>query len=379
MQAGPAHDRSALGLAERLSQLLDRGGFSATYKYAVLVALMDLCLEHTSRAGLPPDVLTTRQLAEKVIELYWPHCAPYGSAGAVLRQSRGGDAKPALIVRHIVEFRERVDPRRERSLSLAKARALAEPPGLYEDLVRKVEWTLIEMPIQRLQIIGQEEDRFLYQYYFDKRTSRGRVERYQRGEPGTFDNRIALQPGVSAALVALSGVLRPLIHRHWAMMVASMNGLTKEFELESFLFGSERISLVPVRRGLLDLQGGRCFYCEKSIPSEQACHVDHFVPWSRHADNSIDNLVAAHNACNGKKSDFLAAAEHVEKWRGRSIERASGLMDIAREKMWDWVPERTFSVARAIYRVLPSDARLWIAGSSFEKNDPRRIAQALAA
>src|SRR6201999_3726307 len=77
MTSPPDPDRTALRLAERLIQLLDRGGFNATYKYAVLIALTDLCMELTGATGLPPEMITTWQLAEKVIELYWPQCAPY--------------------------------------------------------------------------------------------------------------------------------------------------------------------------------------------------------------------------------------------------------------------------------------------------------------
>src|SRR4051812_42899251 len=98
-------DHSALRLAERLIQLLDRGGFTATYKYAVLIALMDLCMELTSATGLPPDIITTRQLAEKVIELYWLHSAPYDSERGVLRQNTGKGDTQAEIIRHILQFR----------------------------------------------------------------------------------------------------------------------------------------------------------------------------------------------------------------------------------------------------------------------------------
>lgn len=376
MAAPSESSRTAIQLAERLIQLLDRGGFTATYKYAVLVALMDLCLELTSATGLPPEMITTRQLAEKVIELYWLHCAPYEDAHGVLRQSTGGDAKTALIVRHILRFRDTVDPKRERSLSLARARAKSAPEQ-YEGLVREIEWTLVHMPLPRLQLVGKQEDRFLYEYSFTRETPRGVVARYQRGESSSFDNRLNLRPGVSAALIALNGVLRPLIYRSWALMVASMNGLPRESRLEDFLFGSERISLLPVRSALHELQGGRCFYCDKSMPS--GCHVDHFVPWSRHADNSIDNLVAAHDSCNGRKSDFLAAAEHVERWRERSARHAAELERIAREKTWEFRAERTFSVARAIYRMLPDDARLWQSARSFVLIEHPRIAVALAA
>lgn len=60
-----------VAFAERVLALLDQGTFVATYKYAVLLALMDLCPEGTQRDGAAPDCVTTRQLAEKVVELYW--------------------------------------------------------------------------------------------------------------------------------------------------------------------------------------------------------------------------------------------------------------------------------------------------------------------
>lgn len=43
--AADSYSLQPLQLAERIIQLLEQGRFSATYKYAVLIALMDLCLE----------------------------------------------------------------------------------------------------------------------------------------------------------------------------------------------------------------------------------------------------------------------------------------------------------------------------------------------
>jgi HNH endonuclease len=44
--------------------------------------------------------------------------------------------------------------------------------------------------------------------------------------------------------------------------------------------------------------------------------VDHFLPWARYPENGIENLVVTDPRCNNDKRDFLAAAEHVERWRG---------------------------------------------------------------
>ena len=66
-----------------------QGTFTATYKYAVLLTLMDQSMEHVSRTGQPPESVTTRQLAEKVVELYWQHTARFPITETVLRQNQG--------------------------------------------------------------------------------------------------------------------------------------------------------------------------------------------------------------------------------------------------------------------------------------------------
>lgn len=373
MSPSPELEGTALRLAERLIQLLDEGSFTATYKYAVLVGLMDLSMELTSASGSPPTTITTRQLAEKVIELYWAHCAPYGERG-VLRQNRQGSQ--AEIVGRILRFRERLDTDPAASLPLATARATAKA-GAWEQLVQFVEWKLVEMPLPKLQVIGGEEDRFLYEYNFPRHLENSKpLQRYWEGKRGAFDNRLLLKPGVGAALVALNGVLRPLVHRQWAMMVARVNGL-EESLLERFLFGADRVSLEPVRGKLRDLQDGRCFYCGERLA--RAHHVDHFIPWSRHPDDGIHNLVVADERCNLKKRDYLASAEHVERWRARSSRHAADLAIIAEDKRWEARAERTVGVARAIYGMLPDDARLWHRGDDFVKLERPRIVKALAA
>src|SRR6185436_17980525 len=81
--------RGAIGFAEKVLELLDEGRYTATYKYAVLLALIDVCLEHTKASGAPPDMVTTRQIAAKTVEMYWPHTLPFAARARseVLRQN----------------------------------------------------------------------------------------------------------------------------------------------------------------------------------------------------------------------------------------------------------------------------------------------------
>lgn len=365
-----ARSQDAVALAERCLTLLEEGSFSATYKYALFIALLDLCLEQTSRNGHPPDVLTTRQVAEKTIELYWPHAAPF-DGGEVLRQGGTGGGQQAEILRAITDFRREHEDAAGGLLHRARSQYVVA----YERLTRKVEWKLIEMPIPRLQWLGGIEERFLYEYGWNQGIKQGAVSAYQRDTPRVFDNRLVLRKGVAASLVRLNGVLRPLIQREWARMVAEMNRLP-QLRLEQFLFGATRIALDGVRIPLLQLQRGKCFYCDQRIDSR--CQVDHFIPWARHPDNGIDNLVAAHEACNNAKRDFLAATDHVEGWAVRSRMATAQLDAIARDCRWDRQEQRTLGVARALYLRLPSDARLWASKGRFTQVDPRRLATVLA-
>jgi len=42
-------DQGAIALAEHVLSMLDEGSFSATYKFALFTAILDLCIENTSR------------------------------------------------------------------------------------------------------------------------------------------------------------------------------------------------------------------------------------------------------------------------------------------------------------------------------------------
>ncbi|MDY0062847.1 MAG: HNH endonuclease domain-containing protein [Myxococcota bacterium] len=403
----PGDERGIVELAEQTLALLDQGQFVATYKYAVLLGILDLCLEGTARHGAPPQSLTTRQLAAKVIELYWPQTRDFVPASAArdsrpdkLRQCSSG----SVILDRIVAFRTL----EEGSLEQVARRH----PGEYLALLDDVEWKLIEMPLPRLQLVGREEQEFLYRIDWCLDRSRrgdvlrsrdvdgpgavireGVVRRYQAafrqaqlpGEPagsGGFSNVIRLLPGVAERLVLLNSLLRPIIQRKWADKVAELNReRLGDSDLDEFLFGCERVSTRLVRPALRDLQRGDCFYCGQPVPrgAEQG-EVDHFLPWSRYPDNGIHNLVLAHRRCNQHKRDFLAAGSHLQRWVQRNwTDPGPGaqLAGFAEEVGWESHPARTLGVARGIYLRLPRVARLWLEEDEFEAPDPALLEQAL--
>lgn len=359
-----------IALAERILTLLEVGSFSATYKYALLTALLDLCIERTSAKGHPPQSLTTFQVAEKVAELYWQHATPY-EGGAILRQGGVRTDHQAEILSEITRFRVRHGG----SLGELFHRARLLHQEDFRGLLRTVEWKLIQMPIPRLQVVGRgTEDRFLYEYHWDQDVRRSEVAAYQDGKYNAFDNRLLLRPGVPEALVALNGVLRPVIHREWALKVADLNALPEQ-KLQEFLFGSSRVALGAVSAPLRDLQHGRCFYCDDRLAERG--DVDHFIPWARYPENALDNLVLAHPGCNGKKRDFFAAVPHLVRWSDRSRIHGDDLAAIATGAGWPRDLERSRAVATALYARLPEGAPLWLSGDTFEALDRTRVTAVL--
>jgi hypothetical protein len=370
--ATPEPDRGAIGFAEKLLMLLDEGHFTATYKYAVLLALMDLCLERSTKHGFAPDSVTTTQLAQKVLELYWPHAVPFDPRTArILFQNqpfKNRSGGQAAIVSAIVKFRERHAP--DPSATLTRARQ-AQPKKLAR-LEREIEWKLVEMPLPRLQLIGDTEVAFIYRINWNRK-----ITKKTFSDDRHFDNAIRFVGQASEYLVQLSGLLRPLIQRQWAAMVARFNDdIVQDAQLERFLFGVERIPLTPVREGLRDLQSGRCFYCQSRMRDK--VEVDHFIPWARYPNNAIDNLVLAHSDCNQSKGDHLAAANHLRRWSERLSHHRDDLEEIATDARWEKAPERSIGVARAIYLRLPSGVRLWRAKSEFGALERGKIERALA-
>ncbi|MDB4930610.1 MAG: hypothetical protein JWM10_3094 [Myxococcaceae bacterium] len=356
---------------EKLLAVLDQGQFTATYKFAVLLALVDLCMERASAQGAAPSSVTTAQLAGKVLALYWPQATAFRGTDAVLRQggARAGDAKVLTLIR---AFRERHAP--DPSTTLPRARASA--PAAYAALAREVEWTLVEMPLPRTQMLsrgGGAEDRFLYEINWSvgEPVSRGAFVR------GDFDNVIRFRAGAAERLVSLASVVRPIVQRRWAAKVAQLNAsVVPDARLEEFLFGAGRVSLAPVRAPLIELHDARCFFCDGRLGRE--VDVDHFIAWARHPENAVENLVPSHPACNESKSDHLAAAGHVTRWAERLRSRAADLGDIARRAAWEHDPERALAVARVIYLRLRPEVRLWQAREAFEGADRAALAAALA-
>jgi 5-methylcytosine-specific restriction endonuclease McrA len=344
--------------------LLAQGSLTTTYKYALLLSIMDICLEGAGK-GLPPTTITTRQLSERMVDIYWHHTDIFDKSVLYQGTNRHGTKahrSQAGILTEISNLREAV---KVHSADSSPFKARRNNQKRFEQMLDEVEWILIKQPVPRLQIIGSQEDRFLYEiaWKVEGRSSTPTLIGETRAIPraslktGAFDNRLQLKPGVAENLIQLAPVLRPLIQHQWTTMVARINALP-ESKLEDHLFGRDRISLQAIHQGLYDLQKGQCFYCSKKSRLKET-QVDHFLPWSRYPDDNLCNLVIADTSCNNNKTDFLADTSHVLNWKNRDF---NALSQLAAQKTWPWTPKRTFSTALMVYSRLTPGLRLWRSG-----------------
>lgn len=93
-----------LQFLEHLQRLFKEGDFSATYKYALLLALAELAIESDCIDGAPLE-LPMRRIAEKFAEFYWLQSAPYvapNDTSGVLVQNKGIQA---AVVRDLIKLR----------------------------------------------------------------------------------------------------------------------------------------------------------------------------------------------------------------------------------------------------------------------------------
>lgn len=198
-----------------IQRLLAEGLFTASYKFALLHALADLAVLKGDDSGAPLD-LDTNDIAEQYVELYWRQCRPFQiggeSTGLVLKQNTD---RQATIIGQIITVQERFGG------SLFRLKQFDLPQ--WSKLVTKVRRIVCEMPLDRLQTVGDERLNFLYDIV----------------DGGI---RITLKPGVAYCLRVFYELLRDLIQGAWVRFVQKINAnrLGNLTDLGTFLFGQER-------------------------------------------------------------------------------------------------------------------------------------------
>lgn len=281
-----------------VQRLLDEGLFTASYKFALLLALADLSVEQGDESGAELE-LSTEAIADKFVQYYWRQAMPYTGGGRAEILQQNTDRQAAIV--NLVH-----DARQVHCDSLIAA---MRDSASWHRLVQKVARVVRTMPLWRLQRIGTEEFAFLYAH---------------RGDGHT----IRLQPGVAYCFRKFHGLIADLVRGAWVRFVRHQNlaVLGETADLNEFLFGSERNNLAVVRPLLLDIQRGRCFYCNVGITGATA-HIDHFIAWSRYPVDLGHNFVLADGRCNIQKGNRLPACEHLAAWVSRNAQYSTQLSE----------------------------------------------------
>ncbi len=301
VSAPPPSPEAQLAFLAKLQRLFAEGDFTATYKFALLISFAELAVEHGVDDGAELT-LSTRQISERFVYLYWQHATPYGtgrvgSQPGVLVQNLGVQA---AILNAIAEFRA--------SISASSALQASGLPS-YGSLLSKVASVVSAQPLKYLQNFAGVTDTFLY-------------ERQSRGS-------VTLKPGVSYCLRRFYALVEQMARTRWVAHIKANRRnhpiLGEADDLEDFLFSSSRQSLAVISTQLRKLDGSRCFYCGEGLTD---IDVDHFVPFSLYSRDLAANFVLAHPVCNRSKSASLAARPHLERWLERLVLKEQQLAEI---------------------------------------------------
>ena len=341
-------------LVQRLLEVLNDGQRDATYKLALLLAIIEWVTTNSGGETIP-----TADLAEIVLRLYFRQIRQFPqSAGESATLKQG--SSPSLRITNAVIGLVSTTPNMNRP-DLVRAK---NPEG-FKRAVLEIEKALVEQPIPRFQIVGKDEIPFLYEWDWSPKQTLGPIKKAGK-------DHLALLPGVRDRLVTLGPLLRPIIEQFWVWDVAKWTKIeTEESRLREHLFGTKRVAFPQsIVDGLKTIQGGKCFYCAGSVLS--GAQVDHFVPWSVFPNDAIDNLVLSCKQCNGKKSDHLAALKYLSSWLERSpIE----LEKVAQSGDWEVNPKRAQAIATNIYETLSVGSVVWAGGDGFVRLDTSDLSE----
>lgn len=318
------------------------GDFTATYKYALLIALADLAVELGQDDGEPVR-LSHRAIAAKFIELYWQQSMPYsnGESSAPARVLLQNGGAQAAIISAVVEFRA-MNP-------VTTAFAASALAG-YGGLIQKVARTVSDQPVKYLQNLGGSSDPFLF--------------RRERGA-------IVLNPGVAFCFRRFQPLVQQLARTHWVQHVQrnrfNVPIVGEADDLESFMFQTSRQALVVIGKGLMQLVAGRCFYCGHAV---EHADVDHFVPFAMYPRDLMHNFVLAHASCNRSKSDMLAARPHLERWVEYVTKHDDDLREIGAVAGRVTDLRSSHAVLRWSYtNAFTSGAQAWVSKGAYETVD----------
>lgn len=323
-----------------IQRLLVEGDFVATYKYALLHALADICIEHPLQDESSECVIMLDELVDKFLGLYWHHAVPFSAgqqgADALLRQNTGNQSKVISLL---------YDCQTQGIRNIRQLKGSERWPEIYRATLN----TLKEGPLWRLQILSKQDECFLYPH--------------QKGK-----KFIRLNSGIAHCFRRFYDLVVYLARNAWLQKIQSIKFnqqlIGPQSQLQDFLFGVDRNTLIKAKPVLVEIQRNICFYCRKPMRSEVA--IDHFIPFARYSTDLGHNFVAAHAACNNSKRDHLAAMPHRHNWQEQNLVVHAHTLASELGNYFYCDVQKSLAVSNWAYSVASSTgAKLWLAKDTF--------------
>jgi hypothetical protein len=157
----------ALSFARNVMTLLDQGTFTSTYKYALLIALIELCQEGANEDG-DGEIMETRSIAGRMVQLYWGHQSLYKQVDPPRRLTQTSQQGKEITMLNAIQ-----EATATRDLRLRRLRSSF--PSEYERLIRIAHGVLRREPLPKLQTLARGKGHFVFIYDWPDGGDRSRI------------------------------------------------------------------------------------------------------------------------------------------------------------------------------------------------------------
>ncbi|CCQ11941.1 hypothetical protein PALB_28420 [Pseudoalteromonas luteoviolacea B = ATCC 29581] len=342
-----------------IQRLVVEGEFTATYKFAMLHALADICVESEQLDEYEQLIIPFEKLIDKLLQLYWDHAAPFSvsqNESFVLVQN---SMKQIKFISEIEKLK------RNGITTFSKFKQSLE----YPKVIKRLKPALKEGPLERLQKLANVEECFLYPHRFSSASAKGQV--------------ITLNVGIAFCFRRFYDLVVHIARNEWIKKIQSYKPnqivLGKMSSLENFLFSNERRNLALASTVFFELQKGKCFYCKKPISNQDTAQVDHFIPFARYPNDTAHNFVLAHASCNNSKNDYLASFVHRDNWYEQNIGKYEREIEVSLGNEFIANSELSLAVCNWAYQqASQTGAKYWLARGEFDHDMPTQPSKMVA-
>ncbi|WP_462174161.1 HNH endonuclease [Pseudoalteromonas xiamenensis] len=331
-----------------IQRLVAEGEFSATYKFALLNAIADICIETPQNGFSRKLEIPFTRIIEKMIQLYWDQASLYNMNDSetpnILYQNSASQVK---IIKTINQLK--ATGTHSFSMFLRAPFRIETVKSLFDSIKTG--------PIERLQTLSGQCDAFLYPIHFKRSASQS--------------YSIVLNEGIADCFRKFYDLVIHIARNAWTKKVISINKkkgiLSNNPSVEAFLFSNDRKNLSSILPVLTEIQSNKCFYCQKAVSSPDESNVDHFIPFSRYSNDTAHNFVMAHASCNNAKSDYLAAFEHRDRWLRQNLDTYRHVIDEELKQHVHSEPALSLAISNWAYaQANEINAKLWISKNEYQ-------------